>query len=98
MNDLLTYSDQWATHPVKQKQTYGQGKNDGVYEYVAVYVKDLLIAARDPEGIESILREEHKFKLKGVGTLSYHLECDYFWEEDRILCYGSGIYITKMIG
>jgi hypothetical protein len=45
-----------------------------------------------------ILREEHKFKLKGVGTLTYHLGCNYFQEKDGILCYGPRKYITKMIG
>ena len=56
-------------------------RND-VYEYVAVYVDDLMIAAREPEEITRELSEKHKFKLKGVGQLTYHLGCDYFCDKD----------------
>jgi hypothetical protein len=42
--------------------------------------------------------EHHKFKLKGVGTLTYHLGCDYFRDKDGTPCYGSSIYITNLIG
>jgi hypothetical protein len=41
--------------------------NDGLNEYIAVYVDDLLIAARDPGSIKKELSEIHKLKLKGVG-------------------------------
>jgi hypothetical protein len=47
MKDLLTYSDRWAT-PCKAEADIWMRENDSVYEYVAVYVDDLLIAARDP--------------------------------------------------
>jgi hypothetical protein len=36
-----------------------------------------LIAARNPNEIVKVLKENHKFKLKGVGPLTYHLGCDY---------------------
>jgi hypothetical protein len=45
---------------------------------IAVYVDDHLTAAKDPKEITKALMEHHKFKLKGVGTLTYHLGCDYF--------------------
>jgi hypothetical protein len=48
-------------------------ENDGLYEYIAVYVDDLLIATRDPGEITRVLEESHKFKLQGVGPLTYHL-------------------------
>jgi hypothetical protein len=67
------------------------------YEYVAVYVDDLLIASRDPEKIIKELQEKHGFKLKGVGSLSYHLGCDYFRDKDGTLCYGPRKYIAKML-
>jgi hypothetical protein len=34
------------------------------YEYVAVYVDDLLIASREPQSIITALETTHKFKLK----------------------------------
>jgi hypothetical protein len=72
-------------------------ESDGLYEYIAVYVDDLLIAARHPEEIISKLKEEHKFKLKGVGPLTYHLGCDYFRDDDGTLCYGPRKYIVKLM-
>ena len=69
---------------------------DDHYEYVAVYVDDLLIASKDPESITNALQEIHKFKLKGVGPLSYHLGCDYFQDKDGTLCFGPRKYISKM--
>ena len=44
-----------------------------VYEYIAVYVEDLAIAAKDCKKIIDILTDKYKFKLKGTGTISYHL-------------------------
>jgi hypothetical protein len=73
-------------------------ENNGLYEYIAVYVDDLLIAARNPNEIVKVLKENHKFKLKGVGPLTYHLGCDYFRDKDGTLCYGPRKYISKMIG
>jgi hypothetical protein len=59
--------------------------NGGFYEYVAVYVDDLLIAATYPNSIVQTLQEKHKFKLKGVGSFTYHLGCDYFHDLDGTL-------------
>jgi hypothetical protein len=42
-------------------------ENDWMHKYGAVHVDNLLIAARDPEGIVN------KFKLKGVGTLTFDI-------------------------
>jgi hypothetical protein len=72
-------------------------ENEGLYEYIAVYVDDLLIAARNPEEIINKLKEQHKFKLKGVGPLTYHLGCDYFRDDVGTLCYGPKKYISKLI-
>jgi hypothetical protein len=72
-------------------------ENHGLYKYIAVYVDDLLIAATDPNSIVQTLQEKHKFKLKGVGTLNYHLGCDYFHDMDGTLCYGPKNYIDKII-
>jgi Reverse transcriptase (RNA-dependent DNA polymerase) len=73
-------------------------EKDSIYEYIAVYVDDLLIAAKDPEAITKALMEHHKLKLNDVGTLTYHLGCDYFRDNDGTLCYGPSKYISKLIG
>jgi hypothetical protein len=69
----------------------------GVYEYVALYVDDLLIAARNPEEIVQPLQKIHGFKLKSVGQFTYHLGCDYFRENNGTPCYGPKKYIGKIV-
>jgi hypothetical protein len=69
-----------------------------LYEYIAVYVDNLLIAARDPNSIVQKLQEKHKLKLKDVGSLTYHLGCNYFHNMDSTLCYGPRKYIEKIMG
>jgi hypothetical protein len=72
-------------------------ENNGLHEYIAVYVDDLLIAAREPWEITSTLQESHKFKLKGVGLLMFHMVCDYFCGKDATLCYCPQKYIGKIM-
>jgi Reverse transcriptase (RNA-dependent DNA polymerase) len=67
------------------------------YEYIAVYVDDLLIASREPSKIVKILEEIHKFKLKGSGPTSFHLGCNFFRDEDGVLCYAPKRYILRML-
>jgi len=44
------------------------GENNGIYEYLAVYVDDLCIAA--PKSSADKLMQEHGYKLKGIGPLA----------------------------
>jgi hypothetical protein len=77
---------------IAEADIWMQEKN-GLYEYITVCVYDLWIAARDPNSIVQKLQEKHKFKLKGVGSLTYHLGCNYFQNMDSTLCYGPRKYI-----
>ena len=72
-------------------------RNGEIYEYIAVYVDDLAIAAKDPAAIVAQLQDVYKLKLKGVGELKFHLGCDFFRDPDNTLCYGPKKYIDKMI-
>jgi hypothetical protein len=63
---LQTYYDRWDSSFPKQKDIWMRDKGDH-YEYVAVYVDDLLIASREPQSIITALETTHKFKLKGSG-------------------------------
>ena len=65
------------------------------YEYIAVYVDDLLICSRQPQPIIELLENKHMFKLKGTGEISFHLGCDYFRDENGNLCYAPLKYIEK---
>jgi hypothetical protein len=63
-------------------------ENNNLYEYIAFYVDDLLIATMNPKEIAQTLKEQHKLKLKGVVPLTYHFECDYFHDHEGTLCFG----------
>ena len=66
-------------HPSKAEDDIWMRDAGTHYECIAVYVDDLMIASHDPKGIIDALKgEPHKFKLKGVGPISYHLGNDYF--------------------
>ena len=67
------------------------------YEYIAVYVDDLLIASRDPKIIIDALVNEHCFKLKGTGPTEFHLGCDFFRDSDGVMCYAPKKYILKIL-
>ena len=64
------------------------------YEYIAVYVDNLMIASKDPGAIiNDLMAKPHSFKLKGTGPVTFHLGCDYFRDEDGTLCVGPRKYI-----
>ena len=71
--------------------------NGTTWEYIAVYVDNLCITAKDPQAICNTLTGKYKYKLKGVGTLSFHLCCDFFKDQENILCFGPKKYIKKML-
>jgi Reverse transcriptase (RNA-dependent DNA polymerase) len=61
--------------PSQAKADIWMRENSNLYEYIVVYVDDLLIATKNPKEIVQKLEEQHKFKLKGSGPLTYHLGC-----------------------
>ena len=67
------------------------------YEYVAVYVDDLLIVSRDHQSVIDQLEQKFKFKLKGTGSIEFHLGCDYWRDEAGVLCYAPRKYIEKCL-
>ena len=83
--------------PYKTESDIWMRKNQGLYEHIAVYVDDIMVAATNPSEIIKLLESEHKFKIKGVGPMQYHLGCDYFRDEDGTLCFGPRKYIDKFI-
>ena len=66
------------------------------YEYIAVYVDDLCIAAESPSAIIQILKSKHHLKGKGDGKLTYHLGADYFEDPDGIFVSQPKKYIDKL--
>jgi len=51
-----------------KKDIWVRNKGDH-YEYIAVYVDDLMIASKDPDSIIKMLIEMYQFKLKGTQAL-----------------------------
>ena len=56
------------------------------YEYVDVYVDDLMFAIDHPKDFEKLLRETYNFKLKRTGEIEYHIGMDFFRDKDGTLC------------
>ena len=67
------------------------------YEYIAVYVDDLAIVAKDPKAIVDILQNKYNYKLKGVGSIDYHLGGNFSRDADGTLSYGPKKYIDKIL-
>ena len=67
------------------------------YEYIAVYVDDLAIAAKDPQAFCNELKKKYNLKLKGVGPLEYHLGCTYKKDPDWTLAADPRRYVNKIL-
>jgi len=79
-----------------EKDIWMRDKGDH-YEYIAVYVDDLMIASRIPEVIVKALIDEHNFKLKGTGPTKFRLGCDFYRDKQGILCYAPKKCIEKIL-
>jgi Reverse transcriptase (RNA-dependent DNA polymerase) len=86
----MGFQASWAEPDIWMRQ------NGEIYEYIAVYVDDLAIAAKDPMSIVNVLTNKYKFKLKGTGTIEFHLGMDFFRDDDGVLCIAPRKYIEKM--
>ena len=71
-------------------------KNGEIYEYIAVYVDDLAIAAKDPKSITETLQKKYRFKLKGTGPIKYHLGMNFFRNREGTLCIAPRKYLERM--
>ena len=67
------------------------------YEYIAVYVDDLAIVAKDPQAFCNELKKRYNLKLKGVGPLEYHLGCTYKKDPDGTLVADPRRYVNKIL-
>ena len=67
------------------------------YGYIAVYVDDLAIAAKDPQAFCNELKKKYNLKLKGVGPLEYHLGWTYKKDPDGTLAADPRRYANKIL-
>ena len=66
------------------------------YEYIAVYVDALCIAAESPIGIIQIFKSKYRLNVKGNGKLTYHLGAEYFEDPDGTFVCQAKKYIDKL--
>ncbi|KAL7568933.1 hypothetical protein ACA910_000677 [Epithemia clementina (nom. ined.)] len=76
---------------------YRENKDGTKYEYVAIYVDDLLLVSENPKELIDQLKEKFKLKIKGDGPLEYHLGCDYYLDPDGMLVAAPRKYVSKIL-
>ena len=68
-----------------------------VYKYVATYVDDLYIIAKDPKLLlEQLKGKPYEFQLKGSGPVNFHLGCGFERDSNGTLCMNPGKHIKKL--
>ena len=67
------------------------------YEYVCVYVDDIMMFGKDPQAFFDDLTHIYHYQLKGVGPPVYHLGGDFFRDPDGIFAWGTSSYVKKML-
>ena len=68
-----------------------------LWEYVCVYVDDLLVLLVDPVKFFTLLTDKYGYQLKGVEAIKYHLGGNYFRDPDGTLAWGAQKYIQRML-
>ena len=84
--------------PCKLEPQIWMKRNEDLYDYVATYVDDLLLAMKDPkELIDKLSKEPYKFDFKGSGPVKQHLGVGFERDKDGTLCMSPEGYIKRMI-
>ena len=71
-------------------------QNGEQYEYIAVYVDDIAFALKDPQPFIDTLKAKYNFKIKEAGPLEFHLEADFFRDDEGTLCMAPQKYIERL--
>ena len=66
--------------PCKEEHDIWMRQSNGLWEYITLYVDDLSFVVCDPNTTITLLKE--KYKLKGTGSISYYLGCDFFRDDE----------------
>ena len=83
--------------PSKAEPDIWMRKAEDHYEYVGVYIDDLVIVSKKPQEIADSLMQKHNFKLKGTGPIDVYLGCNFFHDKDGVLCMAPKMYIEKVV-
>jgi len=79
-----------------EKDIWMRDKGDH-HEHIAAHVDDPMIASKDLDSIVKMLMEKHQFKLKGAGPAEFHSGCDFFRDEEGVLCQLPKKHIEKIL-
>ena len=65
------------------------------WEYVVIYVNDLIVAMHDPQRFfDDLQGPQVRFTMKGIGEPSYHLGADFFCDDNGTL--STNIFQTSL--
>ena len=67
------------------------------YDYVCVYVDDLMIVSKHPQEFFDLLINKYKYILKGVGPPEYHLGGNFGRDPDGTLYLSAEKYVAKLM-
>ena len=67
------------------------------YEYICVYVDDLMAIMENPDAFFEELNTKYGYKLKGTGEPTYHLGGDFYRDPDGTLVWGAKTYIKRLL-
>jgi len=85
-NDWLMHLERWdASDHCAKKDIWMHDKGDQ-HEHIAVHVHNLMLASKDPETVVKTLIEKQQFKLNATSPAEFHLGCDFFRDEEGVLC------------
>jgi len=93
LSDVLR---EMGSFPSKAEHDIWMRDKGNHYEHVAVHEDDLLIASREQGQIISPLEKKHQFKLKGAGSIQFHLGCNFFCDENDALGFAPNKHIEKI--
>jgi hypothetical protein len=85
----------WISIPCKADPDVWMKDCGTHFEYVLVYVDDLVFIGKKSQAFFVSLTSEHGFKLEGVGKSSYHQGGDFFCDSD--LAWRAQSYVEKML-
>ena len=91
----LPNSGPWVSVPSKADPNVWMRDKGDHWEYLCVYVDDLMAIMKDPDKFFEELSKH--YKLKGLGPPKYHLGGDFFRDKDGTFGWGAQTYIQKML-
>ena len=83
--------------PCMNEQDLWMRDTGDIWEFVCVYVDDLLVLLLEPKKFFASLTEDYGYQLKGVEEIKYHLGGNYTRDPDGTLAWGASKYIQRML-